>query len=425
MNKFLANIVCVFIPNKKKRDFFRKKLIKKNKYDKILSELFFLTQTHKELQKKLSFVSNNIDFANSNLVLTSKYFINSLTEERILPLPHNDKFVFFSYPQAIFHATGGKNTINLGDYVQTIATHYAIVRSYSSEVQCEYWDRDNLINYISTDGYSKICIMQGFFPISVFCFPNKYVFPIFIGFHLGGCMEYSSQTNGSENLWKYFIQRFPQYLKNKSVGCRDKRTAAFLRSMGIKTYFSRCLTLTLPQRTQTPKENKVFISCFSYVRKVLDDKLPVELKSNCINISPEFDVDKVREYSFQALENVDILPYAKEYLDKIKKEATLVITDRIHVASPCIAMGIPTIVIKRSDDDPRYDIFEGITKCYTLAELKQGYVDFSPNIINIEVLKKYMLENLRLTIEEEAFNVNHVEKLRKLRKKIENFSLNR
>ena len=423
MNKFFANIICAIIPNKKKRDSWRKKLIQQNKYDKILSEFHSLIQNNKELQQQLKLVSNHVDFANGHLVQISKYFINSLSEDRILSLPHNKKFIFFSYPQAIFHASGSKNTINLGDYVQTIATQNAIVSNYSSDIQYEYWDRDNLINYISSDGYSKICIMQGFFFFFLYCFPNKYIFPIFIGFHLGGCMEYAPQANGSENLWKYFIQHFPQYLKNKSVGCRDKRTALFLRSMGIKTYFSRCLTLTLPQRTQIPKENKVFISCFSYIGKVLDDKLPLELKSNCINISPEFDVNQVREQPFQALENVDILPYAKEYLDKLKKEATLVITDRIHVASPCIAMGIPTIVIKRSDNDPRYDIFDGITKCYTLDDLKQNKVNFSPKTIDIETLKQYMLENLKLTIEEEAYNIPHTEELANLRKKIESFSV--
>ena len=424
MNKFFANIICKFIKKKKKRDSFRKKLMKKNKYGKILSELHCLKQTHKELQQQLRLVSNHIDFANGHLVQMSQYFINSLSEERILSLPHNKQFLFFSYPQAIFHALGSKNIVNLGDYVQTIATQNAIVSSYSLNIQYEYWDRDNLINYISSDGYSKICIMQGFFPISVYCFPNKYIFPIFIGFHLGGCMEYSSQANGSENLWKYFIQRFPQYLKNKSVGCRDKRTALFLRSMGIKTYFSRCLTLTLPKRTQTPKGNKVFISCYPYVIDILNTVLPLDIKFNSVYFSPEFNIDQVREYSFQALENVDILPYATEHLDKLKKEATLVITDRIHVASPCIAMGIPTIVIKRSDNDPRYDIFDGITKCYTLEDLKQNKVNFSPKTIDIEILKKYMLENLKLTIEEEAYNIPHTEELANLRKKIESFSIN-
>lgn len=398
------------------------KFIKKDKYDKILSELQCLMQTNKELQQQLKLVSDHVDFTNGLLVQTSKYFINSLPEERILSIPHNKKFIFFSYP-TILHPLKNKNIINLGDYVQTIATQKAVVSNCSSDIQYEYWDRDNLINYVSSDGYSKICIMQGFFPISVYCFPSKYIFPIFIGFHLGGAMEYASQENGSEKLWKYFIQRFPQYLKNKSVGCRDKRTALFLRSMGLKTYFSRCLTLTLPQRTQIPKENKVFISCYPHAIDILNTVLPLEIKSCSVTVSPEFNIDQVREYSFQTLENADILPYAKEYLDKLKKEATLVITDRIHVASPCIAMGIPTIVIKRSDNDPRYDNFDGITKCYTLDDLKQNKVNFSPKTINIETLKKYMLENLKLTIEEEAYNIPHTEELTNLRKKIESFSV--
>lgn len=423
MNKFFANIVCAYIPNKQKRDLLRKRLIEKNKYDEILTELRCLTQINKELQQQLKLVSNNVDFANGHLVQTSKYFINSLSEERILSLPHNKQFVFFSYPQAIFRDSQNKDTVNLGDYVQTIATREAIIMGYSPDIKYEYWDRDNLINYISQDGYSKICIMQGFFPVSEYCFPNKYIYPIFIGFHLGGCMEYSNQANGSERLWKYFIQHFPQYLKNKSIGCRDKRTALFLRSMGMKTYFSRCLTLTLPKRKEEPTENKVFISCYPHVIDILNTILPLDIKKNHVLVCPDFNIAQVQECPFQEFENADIISYAKEYLDKLKKEATLVITDRIHVASPCIAMGIPTIVIKKNDNDPRYDIFDGITKCYTLDELKQNKVNFSPKTIDIETLKKYMLENLKMTIEEEALNIPHTEELANLRKKIESFSV--
>ncbi len=411
MKKFFNNVILSYI-----------KKWNKNEYKNILEILFDLKKNHEELQHKISIVSNNVDFANAHLVKMSQYFINSLPEERILSLPHNKQFVFFSYPQAIFHALEGENIINLGDYVQTIATRNAVLHNYS-DISYEYWDRDNLLNYVSNDGFSKICIMQGFFPISEFCFPNKYLFPIFIGFHLGGCMEYASQANGSENLWKYFIQRFPHYLKDKSIGCRDKRTMLFLRSLGLNAYFSRCLTLTLPKRDNKPIKEKVFISCFPHIYKTLDKVLPLDIKANSVLFSPEFDINQIREFSFQTIENVDILPYTQEYLDRLKEEATLVITDRIHIASPCIAMGIPTIVIKRSDNDPRYDIFDGIIKCYSIDELIHGKVDFAPNEIDIEELKIYMLENVKLTIEEEAYKATNTEKLANLRKKIETFSL--
>lgn len=374
------------------------------------------------LKKRVKRISQSVDFANVQLMGLYSFFINSLRPEDIFPLKHEGNYVLFSYPQAVNRRRDDCAIINIGDYVQTLAVRNALSRVCPGHA-FEYWDRDNLLNYFPGDEHSRICVMQGFFPKNVCDLPNKYIFPIFIGFHLGATtsLQYPDEPLGSEKIWRSFIRRFPTYFRNKSVGCRDHRTELYLRSLGIDTYFSRCLALTFPLREKEPPESRVFVSCSPNLQVVVNKVLPREMRDICVACSPEYNVYGVREAPFQELDFIDLVPYAERYLQRFKDEATLVITDRVHVAGPCIAMGIPTIIIRRGGGDPRYDVFRGIAPCYTEDEVMQGRVDFTPQRIDIESLKTAMLENVKLTIEQEAYGVPHNGELKEIRRTIESF----
>ena len=403
----------------------KKIVLLREKNTSLVNQIKGYTEKLEFVLDKIDTVSKNVDFANGLLVEQQSRFLTVMGPERFKSLkPNKDNFIIFSYPQAVSHPTADKICLNIGDYVQSIAVKNAISKVLKN-VNFKYFDRDNLLNYYQENG-SDVCIMQGFFPSRLDWLPNKYIYPVFIGFHLGGAMEYTQKTNGSERIFYKFHKIFPWYFKDKDIGCRDRRTEAFVRSIGINAYFSRCLSLTLPRREKLKSQNKIFVSCFSYVLKPLNIFLSTKSLENIEYVSPEVNVKSFTKEGYEKLDSIDFMLTCKTYLEKFKNEAKLVITDRIHIAGPCLAMGIPTIVIKRTENDPRYDIFDGIVKCHTLDEVIKNGLDLSVEAVDIEDLKKMMLKNLELSVKKEVFHNLTAEEdmyLEELRSKINNFSI--
>jgi exopolysaccharide biosynthesis predicted pyruvyltransferase EpsI len=77
---------------------------------------------------------------------------------------------------------------------------------------------------------------------------------------------------------------------------------------------------------------------------------------------------------------------AQEYLDRYRKEAKLVITSRLHCALPCIAMGIPVIVMG-DHRDKRLQLVEEFTKIhpYFAINMRGAYknIDSTPKLIKV------------------------------------------
>lgn len=427
MQNFFVRLICCFIPNQKLRSEIRKKWYKlsrlekvERKFDAMLNKITqdigavsrnvdFGNEKLVEQERKLDVlnkitqdigtVSRNVDFGNGKLVEAETRFFTLMGPDRFRALKCNkDNFIIFVYQQATHHPTTNRICFNMGDYVQSVAVKNTL-STILKNINFIYFDRDNLLNYYQENS-ADICIMQGFFPARLDWLPNKHVVPVFIGFHLGGDMEYLQQDNGSEKTFKAFCNVNKEYVLTKSIGCRDKRTFAFCKKLGLNAYFSRCLTLTLPKRVKSETQTKVFVSVFP---KIFDSVMDLCSSRGIQDVevsTAEINLDKYDESVCQH----DFMPDCEQYLEKFRNEARLVITDRIHVAAPCIAMGIPTIVIKRTDNDPRYDIFDGIVKCYSEKELINREIDLDIVAPDIEQLKNYMIENVELTIKDEVYN---------------------
>ncbi len=237
-------------------------------------------------------------------------------------------------------------------------------------------------------------------------------------------MEYNQQDNGSEIVFQRFCAANPDYFNHRSVGCRDLRTTGFCKKLGLNAYFSRCLTLTLPLRKTGPRQTQVFISVFPQIYDIVVQQCREHGIVNFETHSAVVSLEKYRTDDYKSVAQHDFMPDCEQYLATFRDNARLVITDRIHVAAPCIAMGIPVIVIKRAENDPRYDIFNGIIKCYSEQELRSGKIDFNVSAVDIEPLKALMRENLKLTIMGEVYG-EHVSKsrLRHIRNQIANFTV--
>lgn len=126
------------------------------------------------------------------------------------------------------------------------------------------------------------------------------------------------------------------YLKSQApIGARDTKTLQFLRDNGVQALFSACLTMTL-SLPNVERDNSVLI---------VDVNATAQLKGRV----PDHVLDGSTFYTQKLLgddaeDNVLRFVLAFERLLAYSR-ARLVITNRLHVAMPCVALGTPVIFV--------------------------------------------------------------------------------
>lgn len=373
------------------------------------------------LKNELQIIKNKIDLLQEKQN-TENFFIKGLLRDLLLRqnYPSLEKVKVSGNVEEYFkkcvlfqhnHITNdGVVGINLGDCVQTLAVRN-LMRKLYPDVSLEYFDVFNLANYQNGKAFT---IMNNYFSHED-CYsflPNQNLLPIYIGAHFSESKQ--------KDIMK-LLQYMPDLFKNETVGCRDLYTKQFFQNLNIDAYFSRCLTLTFPKRESSKTQNKVFI---------------VNVLSDFVNYFPK-EIVKDAEYINQQRVDADLSPshyiknaqaYIKmteDLFSRYKNEAKLVITSALHCAIPCIAMGIPTVVIcaDTSSVGYRFEALKGIVPIYTKEDVLKRKINFNPSIPDIEDLKDMMIKNLKYTIaQRKGEKINQVE-LAKIRSDIENYNI--
>lgn len=246
-------------------------------------------------------------------------------------------------------------------------------------------------------------IMQGWFAHGYDFIPNNSILPIFVGTHL---------AHDAQNFITDFLSYFPTYFNDKEIGCRDDFTLRFCQSHKIKSYLSRCLTLTLPQRAQDKTYHKIF---FVDVKKKFMRYMPKNLQQG----------EHLKQKWLPFEHSDKALHKAQSQLDLYKNEAKLVITTALHCAAPCIAMGIPVVLLSNriAEQKTRFSALEGILPIWTIQDLQSKKIDFTPKALDIQPLKMMLLENLTLSIQKARGERVDESYLIKLREKISTFKV--
>lgn len=302
------------------------------------------------------------------------------------------QFIAFDYPERI------NNIVNLGDYVQTIATQNAIL-NIDAAADFTVWSRDSLSQY---QGEPKTVVMQGWFAHKNHFIPSSCLTPIYIGMHL---CKHAKKYIG-------YMQHYNQeYWQKNEVGCRDEGTLKFFQQYNIPSYFSRCFTLTLPKRTTTPENPQVFAVNLD---DDIFDLLPTDIRTKAIRINQRA---IIKQLSYQ-----EGYKQTEELLNQYKKQAGLVITSALHCASPCIAMGIPTVIIyKTAEHLTRFNALKNIIPLSSADDLKNNQINWQTTAPDIEELKQLMLQNLRLSILKAQHQQVDLNELQNIRQKIAEF----
>ncbi len=300
------------------------------------------------------------------------------------------------------------NSWNLGDHIQTLATEQFLPTKDLIDIE-----RNKLDSYA---GDLALLIMQGYFFVDDYqCSfpPSSQILPLFIGFHIEDTAK-SRDFYGSSEIISFLK-------KNGPIGCRDRSTMNFLLGNGVNAYFSRCLTLTFPRRDNSSKRKKVFF---------IDE--PAWLKPDRLFGKNFNELYKSAIFKTQVVdETVSVLPdnikrnIAIELLDSLRDEAKLVVTSRLHVAGPCIAMGIPVVLIPREATPIRYEAIENLIPIYKYPTryfkrlgrwgLKarrivqilyvRFFINWNPTPPDIEPLKESIKKNIRTQIQEKLESI--------------------
>ena len=199
---------------------------------------------------------------------------------------------------------------NIGDDIQSVA-----VMQHLPPVDL-FLPRDHLNRY---EGEKALLVMNGWFLSEVRNWPpSDRIVPVFFGFHV-------------QKRARKIVADHADYLRRHApIGCRDKATAEFVRSLGVEAYFSYCATLTFDAPPDRAPDSIFLVEPerqHRLGRLVNPGGLPVHNVSHRLVPVPT----ELR------------IAFAREMVRTYGRTASHVVTSRIHCAMPCVAMGIPTL----------------------------------------------------------------------------------
>lgn len=284
----------------------------------------------------------------------------------------------------------GRDTQNMGDWVQTIAM----------EMLYNEWGIDNYIKVSRNDahGYDGEYVVL---PINGFnTFVNKVsyktntfplsakIIPVFFSFHLHDSVIDSKIKD--------------QFKRYEPIGCRDEETMRNMRNNGIEAYLSGCVTALFPKR-----EDKEYTKiCGVDLPKGIEKYMPDNIKNDLECYSALYRINRTDGPDIMTeKESMESYNTAKKMLYYYRNNAALVITSRLHVASPCMAMGIPVILVKE-DFDGRFSWIDKFLPLYGRDEWEK--IDWNPAPVEYEEFKKKVKDFLYKEIVETY--KNNVEK---------------
>ncbi len=263
-------------------------------------------------------------------------------------------------------------SINIGDNLQFMVIDYLYSRCMQNIKdivklridELKYYQGEKLIlplNWSLFDPYfmngDKIAI-------------SEEIIPVFLG------MTIESASHKEAYFNDYNIAYLKRY---EPIGCRDEYTVSVLRKYHICAYLNGCMTSIFPKR-KNRNPDKIF---FVDAPIDLQPYIPKEINEN-------YEVLTQQYYFSPAASMENILSNIKAQYRRYAEEARLVVTSRLHVASPCMAMGIPVIFAK-NQIDARFGWLDKYLMLYDRKTFSQ--IDWHPKPIEYEETKKLIVKN--------------------------------
>ena len=219
-----------------------------------------------------------------------------------------------------------KETENIGDDIQSYSA-----KRFLPKIDY-YVEREELDLFVPSKKEKVITIMNGWFLHSkINAIPSPYIYPVFISSHFS---SYDSKGISTEYINDYLYEQLHKY---EPTGCRDHQSMKLLSKVGLQSYFSGCMTLTINKFKDIKKENYI---CMVDIDKRAEEYLEENFKEEkFIKKTHTLNRKKNEKLSWdERFENV-------EKLLKTYQKAKLVVTSRLHCALPCLALGTPVLLL--------------------------------------------------------------------------------
>lgn len=274
----------------------------------------------------------------------------------------------------------GNDQQNLGDWVQTIAMEELLLEWGVSSERISRNERDPQVKACETVIVNGWNSFDGLETYDGFHMPDdRWKDVVYWGFNLEGTY-----------IPEYAIT---ELRKKEPIGCRDEGTMRRLNERNIECFVSGCVSALMKKRDKTECQRKVIIIDVSIdAEKVI----PKCILDNCEHLTNSFQLKRVIGKKQMTLEeSMSAYNRARDQLNYLRENARLVITGRLHVASPCVAMGIPVVLMKE-DFDERFAWLDKLIPLYN--KNKWDKIDWAPRSIDYEnekdMLKKYFKNRL-------------------------------
>ncbi len=236
-----------------------------------------------------------------------------------------------------------KNTQNIGDDIQA----YAAARLLPS---VDYFlDRESLDSFVTDDGEPAAVVMSAWYMWHKWNWPpSKYIVPLFTGIHYTD--NERAKQDGSPVTTEFLTGLSRDYLNAcGGVGCRDMFTKRMFDELGIDCYFSGCITLTLPEQPRVKPEREYVVTVdigdpsTEHIKKLLEGT-GIEHR----------DFKHYKDYRGSIATWEERVAYVEEVLG-LYQNAKCVVTRRLHCALPCLAMGVPVLLLNNEKNGIRFE----------------------------------------------------------------------
>ena len=268
-----------------------------------------------------------------------------------------------------------EKTKNIGDDIQSYAAS-CFLPSIDYLV-----DRDTIDTFESENDEKVAVIMSGWWGWKKWNWPPaNCIVPKLVGMHV---MDYGVREWGSPIYDEHLEGIGGGYLNCYGpVGARDNHTLKLLKKHNIDSYFSGCITLTLPK--MKIKKSKQKYICLVDVSNDVITKVKELAQQKNMKV-------KIMTHSLpDGRENMTWEERSKsvEKLLTVYQNAECVITTRLHVMLPCFAMEVPVLCINNSSNRSRFLPYADWCECVTEKQFMDGKCDIFNLKMDFKKIKK-------------------------------------
>lgn len=268
-----------------------------------------------------------------------------------------------------------KGAQNLGDWLQTFSMESLMSTCGVNEYT--YVSRNTMSNL---DENSMLLVYNGVWYLndvhnaSKTSLPEKKVIPFFWSVHFMGEVI-------PEELKNILIEHGP-------IGCRDTMTTNKLLANGIPAFTTGCVSALLDRREEELSKSAEEIFFIDTPRE-LDKYVPDNILKKAQYKTNVYKLPFLEGRNFTTNDEAKMIyKYAVEEYEYYRQHAKLVVTSRLHIASPCMAMGIPVILVDNHNIDGRFSWISKYLRIYYEEDFDE--IDWNPLPVEYESDKQYI-----------------------------------